>query len=138
MLDQCHESSLSDWLAGCPCCVELPAAWQDFFDRTGVIPSFPGDDRRFPRFYIRGRAAISVVEALPARPRDSAWHGVFTKDISRGGIRFLHSEQLFPHERLEIVLPDGSKRQVEVARCGRVQRRCFDIEVRFAAGAKRN
>lgn len=132
MLDRLDESTpLADWLASRPCRVALPDAWQDFFDRSGAMPSFPGDDRRFPRFYIRGRAAMAVVDPLPGKPRDSAWHGVYTKEISREGLSLLHSEQLFPRERLEVVLPDGQSRLVEVTRCRRVQQACYDVEVSF-------
>ncbi|HVX60856.1 MAG TPA: hypothetical protein VHC19_09645 [Pirellulales bacterium] len=137
MLDRGHESTqLANWLASRPCRVELPEAWDDYFDRAGPIPSFPGDNRRFPRYYIRGRAAMAIIDALPGKPRDESWHGVYTKEISREGLRFLHSEQLFPREKLQIIMPDGQTRIVEVARCRRVQPACYDVKTRFAPEAR--
>lgn len=139
MLDRRHESTqLADWLASRPCRVELPEAWHDFFDRAGAIPSYPGDDRRFPRFYIRGRAAMAFIDALPGKSRDEVWHGIYTREISRDGLRLLHSEQLFPRERLQIIMPDGQTRVVEVARCRRVQQACYDVHARFAPEAQTN
>jgi hypothetical protein len=49
-----------------------------------------------------------------------------TLDISRSGIAFLHSEQLFPGERVSLWLPIG-KRSYVVERCVEHNDSCFEI-----------
>lgn len=44
----------------------------------------------------------------------------------------MHSEQLFPSERMRIVLADDLIREIEVIHCRRVQRRCYEIGAKFA------
>jgi hypothetical protein len=125
--------ALSAWVASCACEVELPPNWQGFFDRTGVMSTLADENRRFPRFYVRGLGALESCQSLPGKPRDGGWHGVYTKDISREGVGFLHSEQLYPRERMRIVLTDGVPRLMEVIHCRRIQRRCYEIGSRFVA-----
>lgn len=124
--------TLSERLASCVCDVELPSAWQDYFEQSGVMPTFDGDGRRFPRFYARRKAALEHRQSLFAKPRPIVWHGVYTKNISRQGLGFLHSEQLFPGERMRIVLSDDLLREIEVIHCRRIQRRCYEIGAKFA------
>jgi hypothetical protein len=52
-------------------------------------------------------------------------------DLSRSGLRFLHGEQLFPLERMRVVLPDGKRRLIEVKWCRRVQDRCYEVGCTF-------
>jgi len=113
------------------CEIELPSSWKDFFDRRGMMPIPPDDRRRFPRSYLRVGAALQDRPSLPALPRSNAWHKVYAKDLCRTGVGFLHSEQLFPKEQLAIVLPDGRPRRIEVVRCRRIGRRCFEIGAIF-------
>jgi hypothetical protein len=97
------------------------------------MPTLADENRRFPRFYVRGLGALESCQSLPGKPRTGAWHGVYTKDISREGVGFLHSEQLYPRERMRIVLTDGVPRLMEVIHCRRIQRRCYEIGSRFVA-----
>jgi hypothetical protein len=116
------------------CRVELPESWASYFERRGQIPSDPDDRRRYPRSHLPACAGLRHCRSLPALPRDTAWHMVYTKDVSRTGLAFLHSEQLFPAEQVTILLLDGRWRAVEVVRCRRVQDGCFDIGAVFIAG----
>ena len=69
-----------------------------------------GDRRRFPRMICRGKHPSGPgVSSSPALPRPQEWHGVYTLDISRGGIGFLHSEPLYPGERMRVVLLGGAR-----------------------------
>ncbi len=137
MLDSGHDpKALSDWVAASTCKVELPATWQDFFNETGLTPTYSGDPRRFPRYRAPNKAALEYRQTLPGKPRPSGWHGIYAKDISREGLGFLHSEQLYPRERMRIVLSDGIPRVVEVVHCRRVQRLCYEIGARFVADVK--
>ena len=114
--------------------LELPAAWSDFFDRRGSTPASLEENRRFPRSYLLGVAALAYRQSLPTLPRAETWHAVYTKDVSRGGIGFLHSEPLYPMEQMNLALPDGKSLIIEVVRCRRVQRRCFEIGAVFVSG----
>jgi hypothetical protein len=114
------------------CELELPSSWSDFFDRRGAMPARLEENRRFPRSYLRGVAALEYRQSLPALPRAEARHAVYTKDVSRAGIGFLHSEPLYPMEQMKLALPDGKSLIVEVVRCRRIQPRCFEIGAVFA------
>ena len=118
------------------CEIELPSSWKDYFGRRGQLPTCMGDKRRFPRSYFRGAAALHYRQSFPALPRRDLWYRVFTKDVSRGGISFLHGEQLFPGEQMTVVLSDGRSRPVEVVRCRRIEDRCFEIGAKFIAGLR--
>ena len=122
---------LSESVGPLVCEVELPSSWEDFFDRRGMMPIALDEKRRFPRSYLRVSAALQYRQSFPALPRGETWHKVYTKDVCRNGVGFLHSEQLFPMEQLALVLPDGRCRRIEVVRCRRIQPRCFEIGAVF-------
>lgn len=115
-----------------PCLVQLPEGW---FDEHGVHTTpLEHDQRRFPRRAcgsIQAKAALEYRTTLPARQRDATTWAVYPVSISRGGLAFLHSEPLFPHEKFRISLADENCYEVEVARCRRIGPRCFEIGVRF-------
>jgi hypothetical protein len=113
------------------CKIELPSSWSDFFDRRGRLRGALEDKRRFPRIYLRASAAVQYRQSFPALPRPETWHKVYTKDVSRTGLGFLHSEPLYPMEQLCLVLPDGCCRRIEVVRCRRIGPRCFEIGAVF-------
>ncbi len=132
MLDYEHAAQrLADLLAACQCEVELPPEDHGFFDETGEVPSVLEERRRFRRVRLRTSIAIQPQQTLPGLPRSAAWQKVYAKDISRCGMAFLHSEQLFPHERVRVLLPNGSQRSIQIERCRRLNRRCFEIGARF-------
>jgi hypothetical protein len=116
------------------CELELPSSWADYFDRRGPMPTTFQEKRRFPRSYLRTSAALQHRQSLLALPRAETWYKVYAKDVSRGGVGFLHGEQLFPLEQMNLVLPDGRSRPIEVVRCRRIQERCFEIGAVFIAG----
>ena len=65
-------------------------------------------------------------ETFSSIPREHTIAQVMTRDISRSGIAFLHSEQLFPGERVSLWLPIG-KRSYVVERCVELNDHCFEI-----------
>ncbi|MEX2120730.1 MAG: hypothetical protein WD847_14155 [Pirellulales bacterium] len=135
MLDGSDEQrSVADALALLPCDIELPAKWNDFFKRTGMLPCMRGDRRRFTRSFHRAQAALEYRQTLPHLARPAIWYCVYTTDITRKSIGFLHSEQLFPGERMRMMLIDGSERIVHVVRCRRIRNRCYDTGARFIDG----
>lgn len=131
--DETARRQLTEALSACRCSVRLPAEWADFFEKSGPAPGAFDDRRQFPRLNLRGVAALRYRQTLPSLPRPAGWHRVYTKDICRGGLGFLHGEQLFPRERMTILLPDASSRAIEVVRCRRVGPDCYEIGARFVA-----
>lgn len=107
---------------GLGCRVTLPADWEDFFQLQGIISSDFADRRRFPRMYFRAKAVI--------RHADAYW-GVYTRDISRGGLAFYHAAQLFPGDRGRIWLPTGFSHDLEIARCRRESEACYECGATF-------
>ena len=116
------------------CEVELPSSWTDYFDRRGMMPTCLQEKRRFPRSYLRTSAALEYRQSFPALPRSATWYEVYTKDVSRGGVAFLHGEELYPMEQMSLVLPDGRLHPIEVVRCRRIQDRSFEIGAVFITG----
>lgn len=119
-------------LGALPCAVDVPREWIDFFSKSGPVPADPHERRRFPRFYLRRRALLEYQTTLGAFERAEAKCCVYTRDLARDGVSFLHVEQLFPNERMRLWLPD---RQFEfhVVRCLRHNERCFEIGASFDA-----
>jgi len=118
-----------------PCRVALPEEWVDFFDQSGPLPSGPTDVRKRPRYYYRETMAIRYRQTFPTLYRNSCWYTVYTRDLSRSGLSFLHFEQLFPGERFVALLPGDKEAAIEVMRCQRVQDFCFIVGARFVANA---
>ena len=143
MLDRDYDISdlrLADIVGQLECSIELPSQWGDFFESSGMLPAGPRDQRRYPRANLRVRAALQYRQTALTLPRSPGWHQVYLKDISRGGVGFVHSEQLYPLERMHMVLPGEKTAKVlrhriecivEVMRCMRVQERCYVVGARF-------
>jgi hypothetical protein len=74
---------------------------------------------------------MRIVDHLPHKPRPDAWYKVYTSDVSRMGFSFLHSEQLFPREQLELVISGSLHYIGEVRRCRRVNPQCYLVGAQF-------
>jgi hypothetical protein len=137
MLDHSDQDcELARWIYSLPCRVRLPSKLDEAFEKTGPVPAIPGDVRSGGRLYCRGsghRAALEYRQTLPALPREAAWHGVYTTDFSRRGCGFLHSEVLYPGERMRLILLTGLRRVIEVAWCRRIDESCYAVGSRFVA-----
>jgi hypothetical protein len=116
--------------------VQFPPKLREELERTGAVPVPTDDVRRHRRIYCRGekhRAALELKQTLPALPRPTAWHCVYTSDFSKSGCGFIHSSILYPGEKLRMVLLTGAQRQVEVAWCRRLDKHCYAAGGRFVA-----
>ena len=102
----------------------LPETATDFFDQSGPANLVFQSQRRFHRFYARGKAVLD---------RGGTHLGVFTKDVSRDGLGFLSPVELARHERLELHIEGAPQRLIEVTRCRRVAERCYDCGANFIA-----
>ena len=114
-----------------PCEIELPESWQDFFAQKGQLPTYPCERRRFPRFCLRTSAAMRLLQNIPELNRSGDWYKVLVKDVSRSGFSFLHSEQLFPLERLELVIDESHHYFGVVRQCRKVGPNCYIIGARY-------
>ena len=131
MLEKDYLTTLSCLLEKLECHVRIPKQWNDFFERQGRVASTADDRRRFVRLHCPSRAVLQLETTLPAIHRGRQVHCVLTKDISRSGLSFLHTEQLFPHEKVKLWLSMG-KRDATVVRCLRRNEKCFEIGVVFS------
>ncbi len=118
--------------------VDLPTSPEKWFSASGPAPTVADDQRRFVRSQLRVSAALQYRRSLPSLARDSDWYKVVMRDISRGGISFLHSEQVFPTEQLMLVMPDCKPRCIEVTRCRRIKESCYEVGASFIQGFRSN
>jgi hypothetical protein len=134
--DTMHECLISDLR----CEIELPPCMSEFFDIPHSEVVMADDRRRYKRWNCRTVGALECRQTFTKLRRLPSWHQVFIKDVSLGGLAFLHSEQLFPLEQMRILLPeitikplskDHRKRIVEVLRCRKCGNRCFEIGAKF-------
>ena len=102
---------------GVDCEIQIPSTWTDFFERRGPMPVLFTDERRFPRYFFRKRAVLKHGKKLSK---------VYTKDISREGLSFLHSRQLYPCTEVLVWLSSEQCVHLTVARCLRVRDCCYE------------
>ena len=100
-----------------PCNVQLSESWEEFVEPRGPMAAHMDDKRRFPRYYLRGRAVLE---------HEGTYLAIYTKDLSRGGLAFYCERQLFPCKQVRVWLADGPLGLVKIARCRRIQERCYE------------
>ena len=120
-----------DMIESLPCAVQLPDNWGEGTGNDDSCGAVHQEGRRHRRWKFCSSAALQYRQSFPSMRRPPGWHRVYTVNLARGGLSFLHSEQLFPQEWAEIVFLDGSDRQIEIMRCRWIQDRCFEIGARF-------
>jgi len=103
----------------------------DFFAKAGPLPTAWDEARRYPRFYYRARVQ-AVVHPFRGAPQPPVECSLLTRDLSRGGLNLIHTEQLYPGQRIDLVLLDGVRRTVEVCWCRRLAHRCYSVGCKFA------
>jgi hypothetical protein len=114
--------------------LRVPEAVTKSLRERQAAPPQQNDNRQFPRRYLVAHAIVQYGTGLPAHPRSPQRHNVVVADLSRRGLRFLHSEQLFPGELATIQIAAGKQMHVEVARCRKVADFCYEIGAKFSAG----
>jgi hypothetical protein len=93
------------------------------------MPTVFHDQRRFPRFYFRSCADATIYPLAPGA--EALKCVVVTRDVSRGGMGLLHTEQLFPGQRIELVLNGSVVKTLEVVWCRRLADRSYSVGCRF-------
>lgn len=113
-----------------PSQVQVPEDLRDVFEKRGPVATSYDERRRFGRFHFGTRAVLEFSAAEKLVPREDARHRIYTRDLSRGGAAFLHSEQLFPGEKVVLWLQAGRMRAV-VMHCLRKGPHCYLVGVSF-------
>jgi PilZ domain len=107
---------------------------EQFFASSGAMPTVFHDQRRFPRFYFRSCADATIYPLVPGA--DPIKCVVVTRDVSRGGMGLLHTEQLFPGQRIDLVLNGSVGKSLEVVWCRRVAEKSYSVGCRFKEGER--
>jgi hypothetical protein len=131
-----RQAEVERWIFSLPCNVQFPAKLREELERTGAVPVPCDDTRRHRRIFCRGarhRAALELRQTLPALRRETSWHSVYTSDFSKSGCGFIHSEALYPGERLRMIMLTGGDRHVEIAWCRRLDKHCYAAGAWFVA-----
>ncbi len=122
------------------CEIMIPPSLSDFFDEDKSDAVMVDDRRRYKRWNLRDFAALECRQSLEDLKRLPSWYRIYIKDISIGGMAFLHSEQLFPLEQMRVLLPEKTVEPIfkdrdrfilEVMRCRKWGDRCYEIGTRF-------
>src|SRR4051794_5450143 len=101
---------------------------EDFFEKEGPLPTSFEEVRQFPRFYFRSCADV-VIHSL-GRNQPPTHASVLTSDVSRSGMSLVHGGQLFPGQKIDIVL-NGAVRHLEVMWCRRIDKGRYLVGCRF-------
>ena len=126
MLEDDYSRDLSKLLETCECDLAVPSEWLDCLTRRGVIQPIPDDRRKYIRHHFGSQSVLEYDQTLSSIPREYSIAQVMTRDLSRSGIAFLHSDQLFPGEQVSLWLSIG-KRSYIVERCVEHNDNCFEI-----------
>ena len=136
MLASDHHEEVSTLLRDVPCKIQLPEEWQDtFFHASGMQPTSFDERRRFIRFNLRMKGLLHIRETLPSMTRTERMFVIYTCNVARAGVGFLHFEQMFPGERCELLLPTR-KIEIEIAQCSYIGPKCYMVGAKMGAEEK--
>jgi hypothetical protein len=94
----------------------LVEAEGDFLTKTGIEASPHAYPRSYDRYYYRTKALLT---------RDGTTLAVYVKDISRMGIGLISPVQLFPCDRVELIVSEQRRYTLDVVRCRRLAANCY-------------
>ncbi len=126
MLENDYPTQFSELIRRVDCDIELPIEWSDYFEQRGEIAAYLKDDRSNKRLKVRTHGLMWFEGTLPFRPRTTDPIVIYTRDFSRLGAGFLLPFQLFPEERVRILLPTFWM-QLHVVRTRRITSKCYEI-----------
>lgn len=126
MLDTIDFDQRRQLIERIPCRVDLPDGWTRFDEGEGCAASQANEFRAGMRYRVVRRAVVQLYGSLPAFPRPDGYTGAIVQDFSRQGMGILYHEQLFPEERLRVLLPAVSV-EATVIRCRRVTPGCYEL-----------
>lgn len=126
MLDTIDLDQRRQLIERIPCRVRVPDDWQRSLEAEGCAASQANEFRAGMRYRVVRRAVVQLYGSLPAFPRPEGYTGAIVQDFSRHGMGVLYHEQLFPEERLRVLLPSISV-EATVIRCRRVAQSCYQL-----------
>ena len=110
--------------------IVFPDDLQSNAKRTEIFD--PQDDRRrFPRHRCHVDAVMKYQKTFPWLQRPDKFMRVVVRDVSRVGVGFLHSTQMFPQETAKFAFPNWTERVLTVTRCRRLGPKCYLIGAEF-------
>jgi hypothetical protein len=109
-----------------PCRVQLPPGLERLLEDEGYATAFTNEFRAGMRYNCCRRVALQLYNDLPAFPRPTSLVGAIVRDFSRRGMGLLFHEQLFPDERVRVLLPSVSIDGI-VVRCRYSGPECFEL-----------
>jgi PilZ domain-containing protein len=107
---------------------------EEFFSKSGPLPPAFDEDRRFPRFYFRTCAEAMIFPINKKQEAPAAPLFVVTSDLSRAGVSIIHVAQLFPGQRLTLILNGQPPRPAEVVWCRKWDQGRYLVGCRFVKG----
>lgn len=126
MLDESYKEKFDALLASTDCSIQLPARMADFFSVRGDSHSTAYEERKHLRIRARAKSIGYFESTIPGMKRDALGIPIFTADFSRGGCGFLSAIQIFPSERLRLILPTFWL-QIESVRCRKLGPNCYEV-----------
>ncbi len=126
MLEIDYSTRFGDLIQSVDWDIELPQEWADYFDQRGDVAAYLDDERQNQRMRVRTHGLLWFDHSLPFLRRDGSVVGIYTRDFSRQGCGFLMPFELYPEERVRIVLPTFWV-HLRVARSRRITSKCYEI-----------
>jgi hypothetical protein len=126
MLDESYKEKLDTVLESINWTIQLPARLADFFSVRGDTQIAEHEDRKHVRIRARAKCAGFFESALSSLNRDGGYIPVYTADFSRGGCGFVSAIQIFPTERIRLILPTFWI-QLEIVRCRKLGSKCYEV-----------
>lgn len=111
--------------------VQLTSGLKQSLQRKGPVPTVDNDKRQFVRFYCSARGILYCRQSLPAIFRATSEYLVLVTNLSRGGLCFVHQDQLFPRERLSVWVESKRKLDIEITRCRMINEKCYEVGAKF-------
>ena len=131
MLEKHGQPEFVTLLQSLECNIDLPEEWRDqYFDESGVVSTSFDERRGFARHIYRTKAVLQLETSLPAVPRKTEYVAVYSRDLSKSGVGFLHSEQLYPGEKCHLLLPTHTM-PIDVMSCRKLNTHCYLVGACF-------
>jgi hypothetical protein len=103
---------------------KLPCDAEEYFAPVGIAGTAGESRRQYLRVFMRQPAVFF---------RGEQCHAIYTKDASPKGIALLTPVQIFPTERIKLVMGKGAV-ELDLKRCRRVSEDCYECGTVFAEG----
>jgi len=124
MLDQRDGRVLIDYVwKKLDCRIQLPDEDSGFFSKKKRSAAKYDDRRRYSRHFVNSKMA--VVDGAEV-------YCAYSLNLSRSGIAFLHSQQVYPKQSLCLCFPDGTFIEATIVFCRRVNDNCYECGAEFA------